>query len=44
MHTSLHKCALGEASVSHLRTLAVDAEALQQRLRDSLAGLARLPP
>ncbi|WP_329203908.1 hypothetical protein [Streptomyces sp. NBC_01435] len=33
-----------EASASHLRTLAADAEALRQRLRDALAGLDGLTP
>lgn len=33
-----------EASASHLRTLAADAEALQQRLHDALAELDGLAP
>ena len=33
-----------EASASHLHTLAVDAEALQQRLHDALARLDGLTP
>ncbi|MEU6926303.1 MULTISPECIES: hypothetical protein [unclassified Streptomyces] len=33
-----------ETSASHLRTLAADAEALQQRLRDALAELDGLTP
>ncbi|MFF8732771.1 hypothetical protein ACF073_40855 [Streptomyces sp. NPDC015171] len=32
-----------EASASHLRTLAAEAEALQQRLRDALAVLDGMP-
>ncbi|TGG78494.1 hypothetical protein [Streptomyces albus] len=35
---------MSEASASHLRTLAADAEALQQRLRDALAGLDETTP
>ncbi|MFE2930598.1 hypothetical protein [Streptomyces sp. NPDC059278] len=33
-----------EDSAHHLRTLAADAEALQQRLRDALAGLDGMTP
>ncbi|MFF9901289.1 hypothetical protein [Streptomyces longispororuber] len=33
-----------DASASHLRTLAADAEVLQQRLHDAVAGLDGLPP
>ncbi|MEU0857507.1 hypothetical protein ABZ352_18990 [Streptomyces griseofuscus] len=35
---------MSEASASHLRTLAADAQALQQRLRDAVADLEGLTP
>ncbi len=35
---------MSEACASHLRILAADAVALQQRLRDALAGLDGLTP
>ncbi|WP_329492573.1 hypothetical protein OG618_37925 (plasmid) [Kitasatospora sp. NBC_01246] len=35
---------MSEASVSHLRILAADAEALQQRLHNALAELDGLTP
>ncbi|MFJ9846338.1 hypothetical protein ACIRYZ_39040 [Kitasatospora sp. NPDC101155] len=35
---------MSEASAGHLRTFAADAEALQQRLHDALAGLDGLTP